>query len=110
MSIVNQEPVLFQTSILDNIRYGKPDASRAEIEAAARAANAHDFITALQEGYDTNCGQAGSLLSGGQKQVCSVCVCEPAVCACALCCVCVCACTHSMLAQTLTVCVCVCSA
>jgi ABC-type multidrug transport system fused ATPase/permease subunit len=50
---VSQEPLLFGGSILDNIRYGRPYATQAEVEAAARTANAHDFIAALPEGYNT---------------------------------------------------------
>jgi ATP-binding cassette subfamily B protein len=65
---VAQEPVLFSTSVAVNIRYGRPEASDAEVEAAARAANAHDFITALPEGYATEVGERGVRLSGGQKQ------------------------------------------
>jgi ABC transporter fused permease/ATP-binding protein len=65
---VAQEPVLFSTSVAANIRYGRPEASDEEVEAAARAANAHDFISALPEGYDTEVGERGVRLSGGQKQ------------------------------------------
>jgi ATP-binding cassette subfamily B protein len=65
---VAQEPVLFSTSVAANIRYGRPDASDEEVEAAARAANAHDFIVALPEGYATEVGERGVRLSGGQKQ------------------------------------------
>ena len=65
---VAQEPVLFSTSVAANIRYGRPDATDAEVEAAARAANAHDFIAALPEGYATEVGERGVRLSGGQKQ------------------------------------------
>ena len=53
IGLVSQEPLLFAGSILDNIRYGRPDATQTEVEAAARSANAHDFISALPEGYDT---------------------------------------------------------
>lgn len=67
-AMVGQHPFLFHASILENIRYGKPDASQAEIEEAARAANIHDFILSLPEGYDTMVGDAGSRLSGGQRQ------------------------------------------
>jgi ATP-binding cassette subfamily B protein len=67
-AIVLQEPVLFSTSIAENIAYGRPDATAAEIEAAARAANAHDFIAALPEGYQTAVGERGMMLSGGQRQ------------------------------------------
>jgi ATP-binding cassette subfamily B protein len=65
---VAQEPVLFSTSVAANIRYGRPGASDAEVEAAAQAANAHDFIVALPEGYATEVGERGVRLSGGQKQ------------------------------------------
>ncbi len=65
---VAQEPVLFSTSVAANIRYGRPEASDDEVEAAARAANAHDFITALPDGYATEVGERGVRLSGGQKQ------------------------------------------
>jgi ATP-binding cassette subfamily B protein len=68
IGIVSQEPVLFATSIAENIRYGRPDATQAEVEAAARAANAHDFVTAFPEGYGTLVGERGVRLSGGQKQ------------------------------------------
>lgn len=65
---VGQEPVLFSTTIAENIRYGKPDASYQEIVAAARDSGAHDFISCLPQGYDTVVGEGGSQLSGGQKQ------------------------------------------
>jgi len=65
---VAQEPVLFSTSIAANIRYGRDDATDDEVEAAARAANAHDFIFGLPEGYATEVGERGVRLSGGQKQ------------------------------------------
>ncbi len=65
---VGQEPALFATSIENNIRYGKPDATREEIEAAAKKANAHDFINSFPDGYATQVGDKGSQLSGGQKQ------------------------------------------
>jgi ATP-binding cassette subfamily B protein len=65
---VAQEPVLFSTSVAANIRYGRPEASDNEVEAAARAANAHDFISGLPEGYVTEVGERGVRLSGGQKQ------------------------------------------
>jgi ATP-binding cassette subfamily B protein len=67
-AIVLQEPVLFSTSIAENIAYGRPEASRAEIAAAARAADAHEFIEALPDGYDTQVGERGMMLSGGQRQ------------------------------------------
>jgi len=68
ISIVPQETVLFLGSIRDNIAYGKLDASEEEIIAAAKAANAHDFIIKLPRGYDTNTGERGLLISGGQRQ------------------------------------------
>src|SRR5262249_21843323 len=68
IGIVAQEPVLFATSIAENIRYGRPDASDLEIQAAARAANAHDFVMGLPDGYRTPVGERGVQLSGGQKQ------------------------------------------
>ncbi|MBB6634412.1 ABC transporter ATP-binding protein [Cohnella thailandensis] len=72
VGIVLQQAVLFGGTIRDNIRYGKPDASQDEIEAAARAAEAHDFIQSFPEGYDTQIGQRGVTLSGGQKQRISI--------------------------------------
>lgn len=68
MSLVPQEVLLFGGSIRENIAYGKPDASDAEIEAAARKANAHAFITSFPEGYGTVVGERGIQLSGGQRQ------------------------------------------
>ncbi|HSL19796.1 MAG TPA: ABC transporter transmembrane domain-containing protein [Methylomirabilota bacterium] len=65
---VAQEPVLFSTTVAANIRYGRPDAGDDEVEAAARAAHAHDFIAALTDGYATEVGERGVKLSGGQKQ------------------------------------------
>jgi ATP-binding cassette, subfamily B, bacterial len=67
-AIVLQEPVLFSTTIGENIAYSDPDAKQEAIVAAARAANAHDFIAALPEGYDTPVGERGALLSGGERQ------------------------------------------
>ncbi len=67
-ALVPQEPVIFAASARDNIRFGRPDASDAEIEAAAKAAAAHDFLTALPDGYGTYVGERGVMLSGGQKQ------------------------------------------
>ncbi|XP_011375876.1 ATP-binding cassette sub-family B member 8, mitochondrial [Pteropus vampyrus] len=63
-----QEPVLFGTTVMENIRFGKPGASDEEVYAAARAANAHEFITSFPEGYHTIVGERGATLSGGQKQ------------------------------------------
>lgn len=68
LTIVLQEPTLLSCSIAQNIAYGRAFATQAEIEAAARAANAHDFIAALPEGYDTLVGERGMLLSGGERQ------------------------------------------
>lgn len=67
-AVVQQEPVLFATSVASNILYARPEATRAEVEAAARAANAHDFIRRLSDGYDTNVGERGIRLSGGERQ------------------------------------------
>lgn len=67
-AIVLQHPVLFSTTIAENIAYSRPDASAAEIEAAARAANAHDFIMALPGGYASQVGERGMKLSGGERQ------------------------------------------
>jgi len=67
-ALVGQVPFLFHTTIGENIRYGRPDATQPEIEAAARAAGIHDFVVGLPEGYDTNVADAGSRLSGGQRQ------------------------------------------
>jgi ATP-binding cassette subfamily B protein len=67
-AFVLQEPVLFQTSIAENIAYGRPGASMADIEAAARAAAAHEFIAALPDGYATEVGERGARLSGGERQ------------------------------------------
>jgi ABC transporter fused permease/ATP-binding protein len=68
VGIVAQEPVLFSASIAENIRYARPEASREAVEAAAHAANAHGFVSALPLGYDTAVGERGVQLSGGQKQ------------------------------------------
>jgi ATP-binding cassette subfamily B protein len=67
-AVVLQEPVLFASSIAENIAYGKPDASDEEIMAAAMAAASHDFILNLPEGYETQVGERGSRLSGGERQ------------------------------------------
>ena len=72
IGIVQQDVYLFAGTIADNIRYGKLDASNGEIIAAAKQANAHDFIMALPEGYETDIGQRGVKLSGGQKQRLSI--------------------------------------
>jgi subfamily B ATP-binding cassette protein MsbA len=68
VGIVTQETVLFDESVASNIAYGSSGASQTAIEAAARAAHAHEFITALPEGYDTWIGERGQRLSGGQRQ------------------------------------------
>ena len=68
MGIVSQEPNLFATTIAENIRYGREGVTREEIEAAAKAANAHDFIMSLPEKYETLVGSRGTQMSGGQKQ------------------------------------------
>ena len=66
--MVLDEPFLFSISIFENIAYGRPEASRDEVVATARAANAHEFIERLPEGYDTVVGERGYTLSGGQRQ------------------------------------------
>ena len=68
LGLVQQEPILLSRSLLDNIRYGKPDASIDEVQEAARAANIHEFIASLPDQYDTFVGERGTQLSGGQKQ------------------------------------------
>ena len=68
VGVVSQEPILFSGTIAENIRYGRPHASEAELIAAARAANAHDFVARFPEGYATRVGERGVQLSGGQKQ------------------------------------------
>lgn len=68
LSLVPQDPVIFATSARDNIRFGKPYATDAQVESAARAAAAHEFISLLPQGYDTYLGERGVMLSGGQKQ------------------------------------------
>ncbi|WP_048645014.1 ABC transporter transmembrane domain-containing protein [Nitratireductor soli] len=68
MAVVPQDVTIFAATAAENIAFGRPDASRAEIEAAARAALAHDFISELAEGYDTQVGERGVTLSGGQRQ------------------------------------------
>ena len=72
VALVLQEPFLFPVSVAANIAYGRPDADMAEIEAAARAANAHEFISRLQDGYDTVVGERGGTLSGGERQRLSI--------------------------------------
>lgn len=68
IALVPQDPVIFAASAADNIRLGRPDATDAQVQAAARAAHAHDFIAALPQGYDTALGERGVMLSGGQRQ------------------------------------------
>jgi len=72
IGIVPQDSVIFSANALDNIRYGRPDASDADVMAAAKAAYAHDFITALPEGYNTFLGERGVRVSGGQRQRISI--------------------------------------
>ncbi len=68
IALVSQHVTLFADTVAENIRLGRPDASQAEIEQAARSADAHDFISRLPQGYDTVLGEAGDTLSGGQRQ------------------------------------------
>ena len=70
--MVQQEVFLFNTSIRDNIRIGKPSATQEEVEMAARRARIHDFIVGLPNGYDTSAGEAGVKFSGGEKQRISI--------------------------------------
>jgi ATP-binding cassette subfamily B protein len=72
LGMVLQTPHLFSGTVRENIRYGRLDASDAEIEEAARMAGAHEFIVTLEKGYDENVGEGGSLLSVGQKQLISL--------------------------------------
>ncbi|MGI4750974.1 MAG: ABC transporter ATP-binding protein [Janthinobacterium lividum] len=72
MGFVNQESILFNDTIFNNIAFAKPNATQAEVEAAARIANAHEFILNTENGYQTNIGDRGSKLSGGQKQRISI--------------------------------------
>ena len=72
IAYVSQQPYLFEGSIRDNIRYGRPDATDAETEEAARLANAEDFVLAQPQGYDTPVGENGVTLSGGQRQRLSI--------------------------------------
>ena len=72
IGVVQQDVYLFMGTIRDNIRYGKPDATDDEIVAAAKNANAHEFIMSFPDGYDTDIGQRGVKLSGGQKQRLSI--------------------------------------
>ncbi len=68
IGMVNQEPFLFHTSIRQNLRYARPGATDHEVEEAAKAANIHDLIVSLPDGYDTMVGERGYRLSGGEKQ------------------------------------------
>lgn len=68
IGVVPQEPVVFATTAFENIRYGRPDASEADVISAAKAAHAHDFISQLPQGYQTFMGERGVRLSGGQRQ------------------------------------------
>jgi ATP-binding cassette subfamily B protein len=72
VGIVPQDSTIFSANAMDNIRYGRPEASDAEVIAAAKAAHAHDFLTALPEGYQTFLGERGVRLSGGQRQRISI--------------------------------------
>jgi ATP-binding cassette subfamily B protein len=72
VGVVQQDVYLFAGTVAENIRYGKPDATQAEVIGAAKRANAHDFILSLPEGYDTDIGQRGVKFSGGQKQRLSI--------------------------------------
>jgi ATP-binding cassette, subfamily B, bacterial len=72
LALVLQEPFLFPISVAENIAYGNPHATAAEIEAAARAANAHDFVSRLQDGYQSIVGERGATLSGGERQRLSI--------------------------------------
>ena len=72
IGMVLQDPYLFHGTVLDNIRYGLPEASLADVVAAARAANAHDFVCKLPHGYDTVVGERGQTLSGGERQRVSI--------------------------------------
>ena len=68
ISVVTQDTYLFHGTVADNLRFGKPDATQIELEDAARAANAHEFITRLPQGYETVVGERAVRLSGGQRQ------------------------------------------
>ncbi len=72
IGVVLQEPYLFHGTVSDNIRYGNPDASDEQVIAAARAANAHDFVVGFPDGYDTMVGERGQSLSGGERQRISI--------------------------------------
>ena len=68
IAVVPQEPVLFSSSVRENIAYGRPNATLEQIVAAAKQAEAHEFISAMENGYETTIGERGSTLSGGQRQ------------------------------------------
>ena len=72
IGIVPQDSTIFSTSALENIRYGRPDATEAEVIEVAKAAHAHDFLSQLPEGYQTYLGERGVRLSGGQRQRISI--------------------------------------
>jgi ATP-binding cassette, subfamily B, bacterial len=72
VAIVLQEPFLLPMTIAENVAFGRPGASREQVEAAARAANAHAFISGLPQGYDTPIGEGGATLSGGERQRISI--------------------------------------
>ena len=72
IGIVQQDVYLFAGTVMENIRYGKPDATEEEVIEAAKKANAHDFIMELEDGYETYVGERGVKLSGGQKQRISI--------------------------------------
>jgi ATP-binding cassette subfamily B protein/subfamily B ATP-binding cassette protein MsbA len=72
VAVVPQDPFLFPTTVAENIAYGRPEASRKKVKAAARTANAHLFIERLPQGYDTVLGERGGTLSGGERQRLSV--------------------------------------
>jgi len=72
MALVQQETFLFNDSILDNVRYGQPDATMEQVVTASKAANAHAFVAGMPNGYDTKVGERGVRLSGGQKQRISI--------------------------------------
>lgn len=68
IGLVSQQPVLFDCSVEENIKYAAPDATHEEVVIAAKKANAHDFITGFSDGYNTQVGEGSALISGGQKQ------------------------------------------